>query len=56
MLMSMVLDTAIMAITENTVPASQLGRPMWTTSSSGPLDLVSTSRGTVMAAVKPTSR
>lgn len=51
----MVLDTAIMAMTENRVLASQ-SRPRSTTSSSGPEDSVRTSRGTVMAAVKPTSR
>jgi len=55
MLISMVLETAIMAMTENRVLASQ-SRPRSTTSSSGPEDSVRTSRGTVMAAVKPTSR
>jgi hypothetical protein len=56
MLISMVLETAIMATAENTVSALRPGAPSLTTSSSGPLDSVRVSRGTVMAAVKPTSR
>ena len=56
MLISMVLDTAIIETAEKTSLGGQVRRAGRTTSRSGPLDSVSTSSGTVIAAVKATSR
>jgi hypothetical protein len=56
MLISIVLLTATIDTAEKISPAFNDGAPAFTTSSSGPLDAVSTSRGTVIAAVKATSR
>jgi hypothetical protein len=52
----MVLVTATIETAENSSAAGRSGAPRRTTSNNGPLDSVSTSNGTVIAAVKATSR